>query len=221
MAETQRHGNQMLYNIGALTVYFRDRPDVYVAGNNFLYYKEGDPKARVSPDTYVVFGVGNQERDSYMVWKEGGKLPDVIFEVTSKKTRREDTDRKRPLYEQMRVSEYVLFDPTGDYLKPRLQGFRLEKGVYVPLELVDDRLYSEQLGLYIVQQGDRMRFYDPRRDDWLPSFEEQAERAEQAMLHARQAECRAEQEARRADAAEAEVARLRAEIEALRRQTSA
>lgn len=235
MAETQRHGNQMLYNISTLTVYFKDRPDVYVAGNNFIYYEEGNPKARVSPDTYVIFGVGNRERDSYLVWKEGGKLPDIVFEVTSKKTRREDTDRKRPLYEKMRVSEYVMFDPTGDYLNPRLQGFRLENGVYVPLERVDDRLYSEMLGLYVVQHGDRMRFYDPRKGEWLPTFEEQAERVEQAVRHAEQAvrhaeqeawraeqeARRAEQEARRADRAEAELARLRAEMEALRRRTDA
>ena len=35
----------------------RTRPDVYVSGNNFVYYEEGDPKKRVSPDCYVVFGV--------------------------------------------------------------------------------------------------------------------------------------------------------------------
>ena len=74
----------------------------------------------------MVFGVEKKLRDNFKVWKEGGKTPTIVFEFTSKKTMREDRDVKRPLYEQvLKVPEYVLFDPTGDYLKPRLQGFRL------------------------------------------------------------------------------------------------
>jgi hypothetical protein len=32
------------------------------------------------------------------------------------------------------VAEYFLFDPLGECLDPRLQGFRLEGGEYVELE---------------------------------------------------------------------------------------
>ena len=146
----------------------------------------------------MVLGVPMRQRDSYMAWKEGGKLPDVVFEFTSRKTRKEDTDTKRPLYESvLRVPEYFLFDPTGDYLKPRFQGFRLVDGRYVTLEVVDGRLSSEGLGLDLVQEGERLRLYDPRTGEWLLGPMELAE-------------------ARRA--AESENARLRAELDALRRQ---
>jgi hypothetical protein len=68
-----------------LRQYFSNRADeVYVSGNNFLYYEEGNPKARVSPDGYVVFGVEQKERRSYKTWEENGKLPSIVFELAKK-----------------------------------------------------------------------------------------------------------------------------------------
>jgi Uma2 family endonuclease len=175
MAETDKHRKLMMYAIEALEAYFADRSDVYVSGNNFVFYEEGNPRACLSPDTYVVFGVSPELRDCYMSWKEGGRLPDVVFEFTSKKTKKEDTETKRPRYERvLRVKEYFLFDPTGDYLRPRFQGYRLEGDRYVRLEVVDGRLHSEQLGLDLVQQGEDLRFFDPKKGEWLLSPAEQA-----------------------------------------------
>ena len=56
MVEDVLHLALMNYIIPALMHYFRPRPDVLVTGNDFLYYEEGNPKARVSPDCYVVPG---------------------------------------------------------------------------------------------------------------------------------------------------------------------
>jgi Uma2 family endonuclease len=217
MAETDRHRDLAVYVIEALKARYRDDPDVYISGNNFLYYEEDNPRACVSPDVYVVFGVPMRQRDCYKAWEEGGRLPDVVFEFTSRRTRREDTQTKRPRYEQLlRVPEYFLFDPTGDYLQPRLQGFRLEEGRYAPLELVEGRLFSPRLGLELVQQGQDLRLYDPDRGEWLltPSELEQAHRTERERAEAERQ--RAEAEARAREAVEAENARLRAELEALR-----
>src|SRR5579862_4559533 len=121
MAETDKHRELMLYFIEALIHFLINRTQAYVSGNNFLFYEEGNPKARLSPDCYVVFGIEPRLRDSYKAWEEGGKLPAVVFEFTSRKTQKEDTNKKRDLYEQtLQVPEYFLFDPTGDYLEPRL-----------------------------------------------------------------------------------------------------
>lgn len=205
MAETDKHRDLMMYAIEALKVLYADRPEVYVSGNNFLYWQEGDPKKCVSPDCYVIFGVGMRQRDSYKAWEEGGKLPNVVFEFTSRKTRQEDADVKRPLYEgSLKVPEYFLFDPTGDYLRPRLQGYRLEGGRYVALEASGGRLVSTQLGLELVQDGEELYFYDPVRGERLLSAVQLAQRAER--------------EASARHAAEAENARLRAELEALQRR---
>lgn len=218
MGETDRHIDLTMYVKQALMAYFADRPDVYVAANNFLYYQEGDPKQCVSPDGYVVFGVQMRQRDCYKAWEEGGKLPAVVFEFTSRETRREDTDTKRPRYEQvLKVPEYFLFDPTGDYLKPRLQGFRPVEGRYVPIPQVGGRMRSEQLGLELVQEGETLVLCDPATGERLPGFMEQTRRAEQEARRAEEEARRAEQEARRAENAEAEVERLRKELEALRR----
>ncbi len=232
MAETEKHRDLMIYCIEALKVYFADRSDVQVSGNNFIYYEEGNPKARISPDTYVVFGVPKRVRDSYKAWEEGGHLPAVIFEFTSKKTRQEDVRKKRPLYEQvLRVPEYFQFDPTGDYLNPRLQGLRLVQGSYVPILMLEDRLHSEQLNLDLVQEGEDLRLYAPQHQAWLLTPLEQAQRAaaearraEEQTQRAAELERRAQEEAYRADTeararaeAEAEIARLRAEIELLQR----
>ncbi len=212
MGETDKHRELMAYLIAALKVHFLGRPNVYVSGNNFVFWEEGHPKSRVSPDAYVVFGAEDRLRDSYMAWKEGGALPSVVVEVTSRHTQREDVQTKLPLYEQtLQTPEYFLFDPTGDYLKPRLQGYRLQDGQYVRLELTNHRLQSEQLGLDLVQVGETLRLYDPQTRQFLPTPQEQAERI---AVEAR----RAENEARRAQDAEAEVRRLRAEIEALRKE---
>lgn len=208
MAETDKHRRLMTYCVDGLTLHFADRTDeVYVSGNNFVFWEEGNPKARVSPDVYVVFGVEQRQRDSYKAWEENGSLPAVVIEITSRKTYREDTDTKRPLYEQvLKVPEYFQFDPTGDYLDPRLQGLRLNaSGAYQSLSLATDRLRSEQLGLDLVMEGDTLRLYDPDAGRFLPSLME--------------AEARANDEAQARTTLEAEVARLRAELEAvLRRQ---
>ena len=197
MGETDKHRDLMAYLIAALKIHFHGQPNVYVSGNNFVFWEEGRPKSRVSPDTYVVFGPDSRLRDSYMAWKEGGALPGVVIEVTSRSTQREDVETKLPLYEQtLRTPEYFLFDPTGDYLRPRLQGYRLGDGHYVRLELTDNRLHSEQLSLDLVQVGETLRLYDSVKRQFLPTPQEQAEQIEEA---------------------EAEVARLRAEIEALRK----
>ena len=210
MAETDKHREIAYYIIQALKTYFDDRPDVYVSGNNFVFWEEGNPKARISPDAYVVFGPSPDLRDSYMAWKEQRHLPGVVFEFTSRKTQQEDTDTKLPLYEStLKVPEYFLFDPTGDYLKPRLQGYRLVNGQYVRLEIVNDRLHSEQLGLDLVQEGENLRLFDPLRQNFLLTSLEQAHRAEEETR-------RANAEATARQAAEAENSRLRAELDALR-----
>lgn len=203
MAETDKHRDLAVYVIEALRVLFGDDPSVYVSGNNFIFYQEGDPGKRVSPDAYVVFSAGMRQRDSYKAWEEGGRLPDVVFEFTSRKTRREDTDTKRPLYEQvLRVPEYFLFDPTGDYLAPRLQGYRLGAERYAHILPENGRIRSEQLGLDLVEQGEQLRLWNPLAGQWLLSPMEQS--------------ARASQEAAARQRAEDEVARLRAELEALR-----
>ena len=58
----------------------------------FVYYEEGNPRAVVAPDVFVVVGAPVHKRMSYKLWEEP-KAPDFVFEVTS--TRARDLGRKR------------------------------------------------------------------------------------------------------------------------------
>ena len=77
MGETDHHRNLMTDLIFALR-WFLVNIQAYVAGNLFVYYQEGNPKATVAPDVFVVLGVPQRQRRVYQSWKEGGRLPDVV-----------------------------------------------------------------------------------------------------------------------------------------------
>jgi Uma2 family endonuclease len=208
MAETDLHRQDMVDLIETLQDYFADQPDVYVTGNLLLYYEEGNPRKHVSPDVFVVHGAPKlPPRDYYLLWREG-RTPEVVIDITSKTTRREDQDKKLALYRGvLRVAEYFQFDPTEDYLEPPLQGHRLVDGHYQPILAVRDRLPSEILGLHLERDGTQLRLYDPTAARRLPMRQE--------ALIAKQAEL-AVKDAQIADK-DAENDRLRREIEALRR----
>lgn len=221
MGETDVHREQIVELIHALDIHF-DREDVYVSGNLLMFYEEGRPRRHVSPDVLVTFGIPRGSRNYYKVWEEG-RPPDVIFEITSQSTRREDLGKKRALYARLGVPEYYIFDPLSEYLKPRLRAYRLEGRDYVPV--VGEPLASSKLELELRIHEDRLRLWDPAAARFLPTRREneRARRAaEQARTEAEQA--RSEAEAARAEAqrraarAEAEVEALRAELERLRRQ---
>jgi Uma2 family endonuclease len=68
---------------GGLDDLFRDRPDVFVAGDLLWYPVEGAPEIRTAPDALVAFGRPNGYRGSYRQWEEGSVAPQVVFEVLS------------------------------------------------------------------------------------------------------------------------------------------
>jgi Uma2 family endonuclease len=157
MAESDIHRREMIDLITGLEDHLRDRPDVYVAGNLFLYYQKGDPRAVVAPDVFVVFGVPKGDRKAFKVWEEGA-APRFVIEVTSDSTREDDLQRKRDLYERLGVEEYFLHDPLGDYLDPVLQGFRLSAGRYAPIQPGSQGdLTSRTTGLTLRPEGRRLR----------------------------------------------------------------
>lgn len=207
MAETDTHINLLIYLHQALADYFRNDPNVYVAGNLFVYYQKGVPTKVVAPDNFVVKGVPKHNRRIYKVWEEG-KSPDVVFELTSRSTRREDLGSKKDIYERMGVDEYFIFDPLGEHLTPRLVGFRLTARGYQPIE-GEEPLMSRVLGLELRVEGEMLRLVDPATGEKLLTPLE-AQEARRAETQARRAEAQARRRA------EAEVEQLRAELARLR-----
>jgi len=211
VGETDWHYLSISTAFQLLHLVFPEPSDVYIAANHFIYWDRTQKGQVVGPDLYVVKGVGRRARSSYKVWEEGERTPDVVFEFASEETGKQDLGAKKDTYEQaLKVPEYFLFDPVGTIYPERLQGFRLEQGVYEPIALVDGRLTSVELGLELLPTGILLRFYDPVRRVLIPTAAE----AEAART---QAEAWAEAEAAARQQAKAENARLRAEIESLRR----
>ena len=188
MAESDATRDYLLYCVEVLRLYFKSRPNVYVSGNLFIYYEQGNPKASISPDVFVIFGVNNRKRRSYKTWQEGGKLPDFVMEITSGSTKRQDEEDKPRLYASLGIEEYFQYDPTADYLKPQLRGSRLIDRTYQPLPLettpegihyihsrvlgLDLQLHSPYVELGIVPLVQELRFYDPKTGTKLLSRDE-------------------------------------------------
>ncbi len=220
VAETDIHRKLMFELIAMLHEHFRNDPQVYISGNLFIYYQEGDPRRSVAPDVFVVKGITRRDRRIYKLWEEG-RPPDVVFELTSPSTRSEDCRTKHDLYARLGVAEYFLFDPLAEYLRPPFQGYRLRRGHYRSLRPAGDgSLWSAVLGLELHVRGPRLRLFDPAGQRWLPLPEEEpaarraAEtRATVAEARATVAEARAVAETAARQAAEAELARLRAQLD--------
>ena len=124
MAESDAQLGAMLYLLTALRLHYRERADVFVGGDLFLYYEEGNPGAVVAPDVMVVMGAPKRAEDprpSYKLWEEP-KGPDFVLEVTSRSTWAVDRYEKWAVYAGLGVEEYWLYDPTGEWLASRLWG---------------------------------------------------------------------------------------------------
>jgi Uma2 family endonuclease len=213
MAESNLHRKVMADLIAALERHFLDDPLAWAGGNFLLYYEKGNPRASVSPDVVLVRGIEKWDRPLYKLWEEG-RPPDFVIEVTSSSTRREDLSAKKDLYERLGVSEYFLFDPTGDYLNPRLQGYRLEQGRYLRLaQEPDGSLSSRITDLRLRPEGLNLRLIDARTGEKLLWTAEKDAAIEAAERKAENAERRAEAEAAARNRLEEELASLRAKLD--------
>ncbi len=186
VAETDVHRNWMFWIIEMLQFFFHGMR-VYVSGNLLIYYQQGDPKKRVAPDVFVVKECEQRQRRTFKIWEEG-KGPAFALEVTSKKTRRQDLGPKMELYAQLKIAEYFLYDPLGEWLEPALQGFRLVDGSYLPLELdANAGLMSEQLGITFRLAGGELQLFNAATGERL---KRDTERAQDARARAEDAEGR-------------------------------
>ncbi len=209
--ETPWHRAQMNLLIELTHVHWRGRTDFYTGGNMFLYFSLEQARNRDyrGPDFFIVTGVdGTREREAWVVWDEAGRYPDLIVELLSDSTAREDMTVKKALYERtFRTPEYFCYDPRTR----ELLGWHLLEDRYEPL-LPDARgwLWSAVLQLWLGEwEGELLG----RRAIWLRFFDEEG-----ALVptEAEAARLEAEATALRAETADAEAARLRAELARLR-----
>ena len=186
------------------------------------------------PDLLVAFNIdfaAAVQRRGYAI-DEQGKPPDLVLEIASIHTARNDYTIKRTGYARFEAAEYWRFDPTGGRFYPAgLAGDRLAGPEYDPIRIhrTDaDRYWghSDALNLDVCWEYGQLRWYDPAARRYLLTFDEEANGRIDAEVerlaaitdlqaernaHAAEREFRAAVEAER-DAAQERIRQLEAEL---------
>ncbi len=207
--ESSLHYQQLALLVSCLEWYWQQRNDFFIGANLTVYYNHQQLRKRAfwGPDFFLVRHVKREPRNSWVVWEEGGRYPDLIIELLSDSTASVDRNKKKTLYQNVfRTPEYFWFSPQT----LEFAGFRLTMGHYETMP-VDTRgwRWSDVLGLYLGVDNNELRYFDAQGNK-VPTPAEAAtlerqkvaqerERAEQERERAEQEQERAEQEHERAE----------------------
>jgi Uma2 family endonuclease len=126
---------------------------------------------RPSPDVIVHTTAGTEPLTSLNIAVKG--VPKVAIEVASQATWDYDVEIKRRTYGRVGVQEYIVFDPTGEFLGDQVRAWHATEQGFVPWQPdQDDRLRSEILDLWFKPEGLILRVFD-RDGEPVPTFDEQ------------------------------------------------
>ncbi|MBJ7898798.1 MAG: Uma2 family endonuclease [Cyanobacteria bacterium RI_101] len=220
--ESSLHYFQLMLLVACLELAWQDRQDFFIGANLTVYFSRQQLKNREfrGPDFFLVKNTERRHRNSWVVWEEDGKYPDLIIELLSPSTASVDRNLKRRLYaERFHTPEYFYFSPeTGEFA-----GFRLQLDQYAPIE-ANERgwLWSEVLGLFLGIRDQQLRYFSIE-GSLLPTPQEaiQTEVAKglaevkRERRRAAEAEREAKQERRRAAEAELALKALQAKLRSL------
>ena len=202
--ESSDHYTQLMLLVICLEWLWRNRSDYFIGANLTIYYSRQQLKTRDfrGPDFFLVKEAQKRSRNSWVVWEENGKYPNLIIELLSDSTARVDRNLKKKLYQDnFRTPEYFWFDPKS----LEFMGFRLEKNRYQEIQPNSQGWrWSEELELYLGVDADQLRYFTAN-GQLVPTPQEaaiqQQLQARQAQLQAQQANERAQQERERAQQA--------------------
>jgi Uma2 family endonuclease len=203
-----------------LAMIWPDRADWFMGIDMALYYSPDEPP--IVPDAFISLGVESVKsedlRSSYVLWEEGGVLPQFVLEVVSKKYRGEYSTKKAA-YEELGVLYYAVYNPRRRR-KATLEVYKLIQGKYLPV--VGNPVWMPELGVGL---GKERLIFQSRRREWLSWYDAAGnrypmpeERIEQEKARVEQEKARAEEEKARAEEekARAEEEKARAEEEKAR-----
>lgn len=157
-----------------------------------MYHTDGQPA--IVPDVFLSLDVQVPEKwwekqnCCYVVWRFG-KPPEVVLEIVSNKEG-DELGKKLQIYEQMRASYYIVYDPNQQLGEKVLRIYELRGRRYFETS----ETWLEQVGLGItLWEGE----FEGRQDTWLRWCYQDSnvlltgdERAEQEQQRAEQAEQR-------------------------------
>jgi Uma2 family endonuclease len=208
------------------SVLYSSKPrEVFLAAANVgIYHNLGEPA--IVPDVFLSLDVETPQNwwekahRCYLVW-QFGKTPEVAIEIVSNKVG-EELGTKLNIYEKMRVSYYVVYDPAKRLGDSILRIFEIKGRKY--FETKETWLEQVELGLTL-WQGE----FEGRNDLWLRwcdkdgnillSGDERAKKAEtkaqEAETKAQEAETKAQEAEIKAQEAEIKAQKLAAQLRAL------
>lgn len=188
--ESSLHLQQLLLLIKCLDWWWRDvikYNEYFAAGNMSIYYSPEQIKTKDfrGPDFFLVLDTANRDRNSWVIWEEGGKYPNLIIELLSPSTAANDRSLKKQIYQDIfRTPEYFWFDPKS----LEFAGFILIGGRYQPIEPNSQGLFwSQQLDLYLGIHEGKLRYFLPEGELMLTPEEyglQEKQRAEQEKQRA-------------------------------------
>ena len=176
--ESYLHLQQLLLLMMGLDWFWKDRNDYFAAGNLTIYYSPEQQKTRNfrGPDFFVVLNTEHKPRNSWVVWEEGGKYPNIILELLSPSTANIDRTEKKEIYQDIfRTPEYFWFSPNT----LEFQGFELIRGEYESIQPNEQGLlWSQQLQLFLGIHEQKLRFFT-LEGELVPTPEESAQTEKQ------------------------------------------
>jgi len=200
--ETNWHSIQINLLVDSIYYHWRDRDDFFAGGDMFIFYctqQLRDQDYRGADFLLVKNIDGRVKRESWVVWEEYGRCPNLIIELASPSSLAADLGKKKNLYEQVfRTREYFCYDPVTQHL----YGWKLYGDIYEELKPGKHNcLWSQELELWLGkwEGGELFRINGP----WVRFYKESGNEIKPVLTSA-------EADAERADNAEAELNKLRA-----------
>ena len=165
----------------------------FVGADQFIYWHQHDPHARVSPDVYLLPGVDPHTRvRTWKIWQDR-VVPSFAFEVVSQDWEKDYTEVPAR-YAALGVAEVVIFDPgyTEHPEGVRWQVLRRvgKRGLVRVEAKRADRVRSRALGCWLRVVGEgrdtRVRLAVSARGDELVPTAEEREEAERGAVRSAQ-----------------------------------
>ncbi len=129
---------------------------------------------RPSPDVFVHTTAGPEPLTSFDVATYG--VPEFVIEVASLSTWDYDTELKRRMYGRVGVQEYLVYDPTGEFLGASVRAWHLtSRGFTAWQPKPSGHWHSQVLGVSLRPDGLLLRVYD-QDGALVPTFDEQERR---------------------------------------------
>jgi Uma2 family endonuclease len=218
MAENTLQFEWIVLIKSGLEAAFRNRDDVFVAGDLFWYPEEGQNKIRLAPDVLVAVGRPKGHRGSYLQWLEDGIAPQIVFEILSPGNRRAEMEKKFQFYQKYGVEEYYVYDPDHNEFEIYIR----QSGSLMPVSRAEcSRWTSPLLRIRMEWSPKTLTLFQPDGKRFLSylellEFGELAEqRAETERQRAQLARQRAKREQQRAETAEQRAERLAEQLRKL------